>query len=91
MEVMPGGKYNFKPSEGGLATGLQRCINKVINNIWVGWPGQEVDGLDNQDKVAKGANLHNMRPVFLTNQEIKLFMKDSVMKSCGQTFIIFLS
>ena len=32
------GELSYKPSEGGLATGLG-SIYKQGDNIWIGWPG----------------------------------------------------
>ncbi|MFO7825742.1 MAG: bifunctional alpha,alpha-trehalose-phosphate synthase (UDP-forming)/trehalose-phosphatase, partial [Cyclobacterium sp.] len=36
------GKFEFKPSAGGLATGLG-SIYKEGENIWIGWPGNDVE------------------------------------------------
>ena len=33
--------FYYVPSEGGLATGLS-SIYKEGNNLWVGWPGQNI-------------------------------------------------
>ena len=66
------GNFEFIPSEGGLATGLG-SVYKEGDNIWIGWPGQEVDGPADINKVTKELTKHNMRPVFLSAQEIKLF------------------
>ena len=66
------GNFEFIPSEGGLATGLG-SVYKEGDNIWIGWPGQEVDGPADISKVTKELTKHNMRPVFLSAQEIKLF------------------
>ncbi len=64
-----GDEFTLSPSEGGLATGLG-SIYQQENNIWIGWPGAEVTGQEDQDKVtAKLAEL-NLQPVFLTPEEI---------------------
>src|SRR5476651_935209 len=61
--------YSLSPSEGGLATGLG-SIYKQENNIWIGWPGAEVTGQEDQNTVtAKLAEL-NLQPVFLLHEEI---------------------
>ena len=36
------GRFEFKPSAGGLATGLD-SIYKAGENIWIGWPGNTVE------------------------------------------------
>ena len=72
MDVRADGSIDFKPSEGGLATGLG-SVYKQGDNIWIGWPGHDVSTVEDQDNVTKELSLHNMRPVFLTAQEIKLF------------------
>ncbi len=50
MDILAQGSFQFKPSEGGLATGLG-SVYKQGNNIWIGWPGQDVTSLDDQEKV----------------------------------------
>ncbi len=59
------GELIYKPSEGGLATGLG-SIYQDGNNIWIGWPGKAVES-DQQDKVTQSLAEHSMRPVFLSN------------------------
>ncbi|MEP7320497.1 MAG: bifunctional alpha,alpha-trehalose-phosphate synthase (UDP-forming)/trehalose-phosphatase [Saprospiraceae bacterium] len=72
MDVKSNGNMEFKPSEGGLATGLG-SVYKQGDNIWIGWPGHDVDNPVEMGKVTTELTKHNMRPVFLTAQEIKLF------------------
>lgn len=64
------GEYEFKPSEGGLATGLG-SIYKQGGNIWIGWPGMAVANSDKRSSITKQLAAENMRPVFLTPTEIE--------------------
>ena len=41
------GELSLSPSEGGLATGLG-SIYKQENNVWIGWPGMEIEDPDQQ-------------------------------------------
>ncbi len=72
MEILPGGEIRFKASEGGLATGLG-SVYKQGDNIWIGWPGHFVNQVEEQDHVTRELTKENMRPVFLTADEIRLY------------------
>lgn len=66
-----GAKLVFKPSLGGLATGLASYVRG--RNRWVGWPGIAGDFLteqDRQDIVVELAK-HNCSPVFLSKRQIE--------------------
>jgi trehalose 6-phosphate synthase/phosphatase len=64
------GEISYKPSEGGLATGLS-SIYKEGNNIWIGWPGTFVDEASQQQQIEERLSELNLYPVFLTQQEIQ--------------------
>ena len=64
------GKYVYKPSEGGLATGLG-SIYKDGDNIWVGWPGLAVTKDSLKKDVTTNLAKESMLPVFLTAQDIE--------------------
>ena len=64
------GKYIYKPSEGGLATGLG-SIYKDGDNIWVGWPGLAVTKDSLKKDVTSNLAKESMLPVFLTTQDIE--------------------
>ena len=66
------GDYSLQPSEGGLATGLG-SIYREGNNIWIGWPGQEITDQKEQEKVTKKLRKMNLMPVYLTQDEINNF------------------
>ncbi|QCK17096.1 bifunctional alpha,alpha-trehalose-phosphate synthase (UDP-forming)/trehalose-phosphatase [Mangrovivirga cuniculi] len=59
----------FKPSEGGLATGLG-SIYKEGDNVWVGWPGAFFSDSTEESNVTLRLKQENMLPVFLTQEEI---------------------
>ncbi len=63
------GEYNFIPSEGGLATGLG-SVYRQSGNVWVGWPGMEITDQDIQQKIINELDSQNLKPVFLTQEEI---------------------
>lgn len=65
------GVINYHTSEGGLATGLG-SIYKQRNNLWIGWPGAEVDKKE-AETVTKDLAEQNLCPVFLTQHEINDF------------------
>lgn len=65
-------KMVYMPSEGGLATGLG-SIYKQGENIWVGWPGLAVNKSKEKVEIDGRLKEENMRPVFLSAQEIEDF------------------
>lgn len=66
------GDYTFIPSEGGLATGLG-SIYQQHDNVWVGWPGMEIIDMDRQAQITQELDAKNLKPVFLTQDEINLY------------------
>ena len=64
--------YKYKPSEGGLATGLG-SIYKQGNNIWIGWPGASFKDKTLKAEITEGLRKENMKPVFLTDGEVEDF------------------
>jgi trehalose 6-phosphate synthase/phosphatase len=65
-------KLKVSQSEGGLATGMG-SIYREGNNIWIGWPGIEVDSAEQQQLVTERLAKDNLVPVFLSEQEIKRY------------------
>lgn len=63
-------QFEYKPSEGGLATGLG-SIYKEGDNVWLGWPGLPVNKAEEREEVTQKLAEANMRPVFLTRTEIE--------------------
>ena len=66
------GKFEFRPSAGGLATGLG-SIYKEGENIWIGWPGNDVEDPGQRDEIVRELKGLKMAPVFLTKQDIAEF------------------
>lgn len=66
------GRYDFKPSAGGLATGLG-SIYKEGENIWIGWPGNVVDEPEQRAEILLELHEHKMVPVFLSQRDIEEF------------------
>lgn len=64
-------EYEFKLSEGGLATGLG-SIYQEGNNIWIGWCGMEVAEED-QSLITEKLHQKNLSPVFLSEEEIHFY------------------
>ncbi|MCK5279130.1 MAG: trehalose-6-phosphate synthase, partial [Cyclobacteriaceae bacterium] len=64
--------FYYVPSEGGLATGLN-SIYKKGNNLWVGWPGQNIKKQEEKEQVTKDLKKDNMIPVFLSKKLIENF------------------
>jgi trehalose 6-phosphate synthase/phosphatase len=62
----------FKPSSGGLATGLG-CIFSKKDNIWIGWPGIEITDVEEQLRTTQMLEDKKMAPVFLDQREIEDF------------------
>ena len=78
----------YQPSEGGLATGLG-SIYKEGDNIWIGWPGLYVDNKKTKEKIVDELKDNNMRPVFLTEEEIKDYYEGFSNETLWPTFHYF--
>lgn len=66
------GKFEFKPSTGGLATGLG-SIYKEGENIWIGWPGNTVEDADQRAEITLELGELKMAPVFLSKADVEEF------------------
>lgn len=66
------GKLVYKPSPGGLATGVS-TVSKTRDSIWIGWPGISSDVLTKKDKqdITKELKKHGCHPVFLNDSQIE--------------------
>jgi len=65
------GNISLQNSDGGLATGLGSVFHKY-KNIWIGWPGAEIDGL-RKAEVEELLKPDHLFPVFLSKKEIDNF------------------
>ncbi len=66
------GELFYYPSAGGLATGLNSLDTK-LERLWIGWPGQEINDLKEQEKVTNDLREEGLIPVFLSQKEIELY------------------
>ncbi|MDF2156771.1 bifunctional alpha,alpha-trehalose-phosphate synthase (UDP-forming)/trehalose-phosphatase [Algoriphagus sp. CAU 1675] len=66
------GRFEFKPSAGGLATGLG-SIYKTGDNIWIGWPGNTVDDPEQRAEIILELHELKMAPVFLSREDVEQF------------------
>ncbi len=66
------GELHFYPSAGGLATGLT-SMETNLERIWIGWPGQEITGKQDQEDVKEKLAKDGLVPVFLSQEEISLY------------------
>ncbi|WP_242917521.1 bifunctional alpha,alpha-trehalose-phosphate synthase (UDP-forming)/trehalose-phosphatase [Pontibacter liquoris] len=82
------GELTYKTSEGGLATGLG-SIYKKDDNIWIGWPGLVIEEEEKQKQIASDLRQESMRPVFLTETEIKEFYEGFSNETLWPTFHYF--
>ena len=57
---------------GGLASALEGA-NLGNDLIWLGWPGNDVETMDDPDAVQRSLEAMNIKPVFLTRAEIDGF------------------
>ena len=81
-------ELNYQTSEGGLATGLG-SIYKEGDNVWIGWPGLYVDNKSTKEKIANDLKDSNMRPVFLTEEEIRDYYEGFSNETLWPTFHYF--
>lgn len=66
------GRFEFKPSAGGLATGLG-SIYTTGENIWIGWPGNTVDDPEQRAEIILELHDLKMSPVFLSKEDVEEF------------------
>ncbi len=79
---------SFKPSEGGLATGLG-SVYKQDDNLWLGWPGIFLEDKTEQQFVREALSKESMQPVFLTEVEIKEYYEGFSNETLWPTFHYF--
>jgi trehalose 6-phosphate synthase/phosphatase len=79
----------YKPSEGGLATGLG-SIYKQGDNLWIGWPGLVIENPEEEDSIRENLKRENMHPVFLTHEEIRDYYEGFSNETLWPTFHYFL-
>ena len=70
--VKKGKSLRFKPSAGGLATGLGSLFQGPVKGKWIGWPGISLEKIDVKEKneITKKLSKDNFLPVFLSQSDI---------------------
>ena len=65
------GEFHFRPSPGGLATGLA-SLPESYEQLWTGWPGIPSEKLTSEGKnqIRERLEVENCRPVFLSRKQI---------------------
>lgn len=69
------GKLEFTNSSGGLATAMSSLDTKLVDRVWIGWPGiasEELTAIERR-KVTLKLREQGCFPVYLTSQQIKNF------------------
>jgi len=65
------GEFHFRPSPGGLATGLS-SLPESFERVWIGWPGITNEKLtaEDKDQIREKLIAENCLPVFLSKKQI---------------------
>ncbi|HUU16145.1 MAG TPA: bifunctional alpha,alpha-trehalose-phosphate synthase (UDP-forming)/trehalose-phosphatase [Sedimentisphaerales bacterium] len=65
------GEFHFRPSPGGLATGLS-SLPESYEQLWIGWPGITSEKLasEGKDQIRERLAAENCRPVFLSRKQV---------------------
>ena len=89
VKIQPGKDgLSYKPSEGGLATGLG-SIYKKGGNLWIGWPGMNVDDENTRQQISSDLQKENMSPIFLTEEDIRDYYEGFSNETLWPTFHYF--
>jgi trehalose 6-phosphate synthase/phosphatase len=81
-------QLHYKPSAGGLATGLG-SVYKNGDNLWLGWPGVYLDDPEERAEVILSLSDQKMSPVFLSEEEIELCYEGFCNESLWPAFHYF--
>lgn len=82
------GQIIYKPSAGGLATGLS-SIYKEQDNIWIGWPGIHIASPVDQQRIYRDLRKENMHPIFLAQKDIEDYYEGFCNKTIWPNFHYF--
>ena len=86
---MQGETPEYSPSAGGLATGLN-SLEGSYQKIWVGWPGIYPKDKHVKTKIKNDLQEKEIYPVFLTENDIKLFYEGFSNKTIWPLFHYFM-
>ncbi|MFO8034716.1 MAG: bifunctional alpha,alpha-trehalose-phosphate synthase (UDP-forming)/trehalose-phosphatase [Candidatus Bipolaricaulota bacterium] len=83
--------FDFRPSVGGLATGLG-SFYKDYESVWVGWPGLSREELDEGDEqtLRQGLEQEGCLPVVLARNDFDLFYRGFCNNTLWPLFHYFL-
>ena len=79
---------HYYPSAGGLATGLSSLSNEY-DKLWIGWPGQQTEDPWEQEAIRVALEAKDLVPVFLNEEEIKLYYEGFSNKTIWPHFHYF--
>lgn len=72
------GRHTYRPSAGGLATGLRSYLDTCATadeghtgDVWIGWPGAIPPEEDEASIAADLMRGHDVRPVFLSEEDVR--------------------
>jgi trehalose 6-phosphate synthase/phosphatase len=88
IERKEDGTLAYKPSSGGLATGLG-SIYKQGNNLWIGWPGIYLDDENEQLSLETELLKESLSPVFLAPNDFKNYYEGFSNATLWPTFHYF--
>ena len=90
------GELVFKESSGGVATGLRTYLNSfqsvrgdIPEYIWVGWPGNSLEGHHKDQLKSRALADFHSYPVFLSEQDMELFYHGFCNKTIWPLFHYF--
>ncbi len=84
------GEFHFRPSPGGLATGLS-SLPDSYERLWIGWPGIASERLTDEDKdqIRKKLAAENCVPIFLSQRQLELYYSGFCNKTIWPLFHYF--
>ena len=85
-----GGKLHFRPSPGGLATGL-KSLPESSERLWLGWPGMTNEKLkaDEKDRIREQLDTLDCKPVFLSRTQTEGYYQGFSNKTIWPLFHYF--
>lgn len=82
------GEWIYHPSAGGLATGIH-SLDKKFEKIWIGWAGQPITDVAEQELIRKDFRDQDLVPIFLSQQEVELYYEGFSNKTIWPLFHYF--
>jgi trehalose 6-phosphate synthase/phosphatase len=84
------GEFRFRPSPGGLATGLS-ALPESYERLWIGWPGitSEKLGTEERHQIRQRLAAENCHPIFLSQKQIEQYYRGFCNKTIWPLFHYF--